>query len=217
MWASTVESYVRKINPGMPIQQVRRLPMMQGLYGHLSQLKKKKRVELPVAQPPGVAENDEAQAIARYAYISQEYFNLAVNTAGFISLPPGYTKREVAYIVYDGLLNYVNHQLDIADFSTDDLGGFALCTIVWLGMTGLGQLTSAQRKFLHLLENQLPLTGREKTIISEFMDLLERQDYTIQYRDASVYSSYVAIPWQIPPGRTDRNAGRLGYRTAGCP
>jgi len=197
MWASTVESYVRKMNPGMPIQQVRRLPMMQGLYEHLSQLEKKKRVSGPTDQP---ALSGEALTIARNAYLSQEYFNLALNTAGFISLPQGYTKREMAYIVYDGLLNYVNHQLGIADFSTDDLGGFALCTIVWLGMTGLGQLSSAQRKFLQLLENQLPLTGREKTIISEFMGLLERQDYTIQYRDASDYPDYVAIPWQIPSG-----------------
>ena len=197
MWASAVELYVRKKNPGMPLQQARRLPMMQGLYEHLSQLEKQRSVEKPPFSP---ALSGEALSIAENAWLSQEYFNLAVTTAAFASIGDGSTAALI-YTTYVGLLDSYNNSHGKADFSTDDLGGFALCVIVWLGMVGLNNAGQGERKILQYLESQLPaIPPTVMDLFNDFMALLVGHDFTIQYRDASNHPDYKAIPWQIPAG-----------------
>lgn len=194
MWASAVESQLREQNPDLTIQQIRQLPMMQGTYGHLSQLKQKLRVAKPPTQSAAV-EADPTLKIAQMAYLSQSFFELAVTTAGFS------TQGEFEYDLYLKVLDAYNDASDIDDFSTDDIWGFALCTIVWMGMVGLPNTIGViEKSLLDYLVAHIDLSQERKDQINHFWDTIAPNVYTLQYRNASDYSGYGAIPWKIPKG-----------------
>jgi len=192
LWASAVEKYLRDKHPDLDLQQIRQLPMMQGVYKHLYQLSRKQRVPEPTAKK--TAGTAEAQQIAQMAFLSQSFLNLAVTTAGFT------TVDQELYSYYINLLDSYNNSHNIDDFSTDDLAGFALCLIVWVGLAGVQGLDTLETSLLDYLIDSLPLTSSQKQQVKDFWDSIDKNRYSPQYRDANSYTSYGAIPWKIPAG-----------------
>lgn len=194
MWASAVESQLREQNPDLTIQQIRQLPMMQGTYAHLSQLKQKLRVAKPSTSNVA-GEADQTLEIAQMAYLSQSFFDLAVTTAGFS------TQGEFLYNGYISLLDSYNDLANVDAFSSGDIWGFALCTIVWIAMTGVPQPSSSfEKAFLKYAAGRVDLPQARKDQIKHFWDSMAGTPFTIQYRKASDYPNYGAIPWNIPQG-----------------
>ena len=193
MWASAVEHYLRGKHPELNIQQIRQLPMMLGAYAHLSQLKQKLQVSRPPAKP-SAGETDQDLKVAQMAYLSQTFFNFALTAAAF------YTSGSVMYESYIALLEDYNRTHNKADFSSDDLAGFALCVIVWVGLVGLTDLSKNERSFLNYLINLLPLSTGQKQEINDFWDTIPTYGYTFQYRNPKAYPNYQAIPWTVPAG-----------------
>lgn len=192
LWASAAEAYLRKKNPDLNIQDIRRLPVMRGVYEHLSQLGKKKRITQPAT---GSAKNvdNETLRINQIAFLSQSFFELAVTTAAFSD------RGEDLYDQYIALLNSYNSVNNIGDFSTDDVVGFALCLIVWVCMASPEMnLSTLERELLDYLIDNLPISDQYKHDIREFWDTCLNHGYSVQYRDASAYPNYQAIPWKIP-------------------
>lgn len=196
LWASAVEKQLRDQNPDLSIQQIRQLPMMQGVYEHLSQLKEKKRVAKP---PTGAAakEADQASSIAQSAYLSQAYFDLAVTTAGFATL------GEQKYDTYISLLQSFNDTVGIADFSTNDVIGFGLCFIVWMCMTGELSLSEKVQEVMNLLidymiDNLHYTADQRKQIRDLWNKAWNNYNFDIAYRKKDQYPNYKEIPWKIP-------------------
>jgi hypothetical protein len=199
MWASAAEAHLRKQHPDLSISDIRRLPFMQGVYEHISQLRQKKRLTLPPAQA-GSPDQHEAAEVARMAYLSQSFFDLAMATAAV-----SYTAQdsgdllETLYLRYIDLLNNYNRDHQIDDFSTDDLAGFGLCLIVWIGLVGATGMDKVTRLLLDYLLASLGLSPviREKieNYLQEFWNETPVKSYQSAYRKPG---NYKAIPWQIP-------------------
>jgi|GEM_PF-1115540 len=202
MWASAAETYLRRQHPDLSIQQIRQLPFMQGVYEHLSQLKRKRRLSAPPAQAVQ-KESDQAAKVDQMAYLSQTFFDLALTTAAFCTVEEESSAPfEDLYLLYLTKLEQYNKDKNIIDFSTSDLYGFALCVIVWVALVGLTDIDKITRKLLDYLINKLPLTQDQKAMVRNFLsDFWEKQPlgtYSSQYRNADNHTGYKVIPWKIP-------------------
>ncbi|WP_158640542.1 metallophosphoesterase [Anseongella ginsenosidimutans] len=192
MWASAAESHLREQNPNLSIQQIRQLPMMQGVYAHLNQLKQRQRVIKPPAQG-AASETSHALKVAQMAYLSQVFFDFAMTTAAF------YNSGNALYLDYlTKVIEDYNNSHDIDDFSTEDLWGFGLCLIVWVGLVGLTDINPVQLELLNYIINQLPIPPELKQDINEFWSSIPKDRYSIQYRNAADYPGYQIISWKIP-------------------
>ncbi len=187
LWASAVESYLRTEHPNLSINEIRQLPMMQGVFQHLSDLKKGKRQAAPGADAKTAADPIDQQAL-----MSQDFMDLAMTTMLFTNV------GTTLFDLYMDFLNSYNNSHKDRDYSTEDLVGFALCTIVYVGLTG-SNLSNTENEFVQYMINTLDISSENKQKIRNFWDnMTPNNEYSLQYRDASSYPNYTAIPYNIP-------------------
>lgn len=196
LWASATESYMRDTHPDLSIREIRRLPFMQGVYEHLSQLKLKQRVPKPPEQVE-LKETGDALKTAQAAYYSQAFFDVAVTGIAYSQHP-----YDPVYLLYiEGL--EVCHELDgTTNFSTEDWFGFGLCVIVYIRMSGVPtDLGTMEKRLIDFLISNSGLTSEQKKKIKDFW----HQPFVygmaeFQYRDAnsSAYKNYGVMDWKIP-------------------
>lgn len=203
VWASAAEMHLRENNPDLSIQEIRRLPFMQGVYEHLSHLKEKRRVP----QPPNERVDEDSDSdlrIEQAAYLSQSFFDLAMTMTACSTA----AKVDPANLTYEAyiILLESTHFLDrVTNFSTKDWMGFALCVIVYVWIVGseelAKELTEYELAMLDFILRNAPVTQEQRDAIKEFwatpMDLGSSGD---QYRDSrdEAYRDYGVLDWTIP-------------------
>ncbi|SDD78519.1 metallophosphoesterase family protein [Niabella drilacis] len=195
LWASATESYLRRQHPDLSIREIRQLPFMQGVFEHLDQLKQKKRVPKPPDQA-AAKETGNALSIARAAYYSQAFFDVAVTGAAYKE-----NSRDEIYELYIAGLELCHSVDNTVDFSTDDLIGFALCVLVYIWMLGGPEnLSRLEEALLNSLLNSSKLTQEQRDKVQAFWDQPHYGLTEMQYRDAgdSAYKNYGVINWRIP-------------------
>lgn len=187
-WASAAEQHLRETHPDLSIGDIRKLPFMQGVYQHLRDLSKGKR------QASSAEAQKTGSQVDQYAALSQEFLDLGVTTMLFT------TAGESVYNNFIAILDAFNNNPihGIADFSTDDIGGFGLCLIIWLGMVGMSNLSTIEQELIDAIVAKLPLTQDQRDRIQQVWHVMEETEYSSRYRDASDYPGYQAIPFTLP-------------------
>lgn len=187
LWASAVETYLRSEHPHLSLREIRQLPMMQGVFQHLRALEKGKR------QPTSdVSAKTAVDPIDQQAQLSQDYLDIAATTMLFTNF--GHT----LYTTYVAFLDDYNNKHANRDYSTEDVVGFALCTIIYIGLTGTS-LTNVENEFVQYMISSLHISDENKQKIRNFWDnVVPKNVYSLQYRDANDHTGYTAIPWTIP-------------------
>lgn len=185
-WASAAEQTCKMLHPELSVAEIRNLPMMQGVYTQLRTITEEGKL-LP---KPGV----QAKEVDNAAYLSQQYLVLATTAGAFT-----YTD-EALYDAYLAWADAYNDANEIADFSTEDLAGFALCLIVWLGT--VLSLNQAEQKILDwVFEKLANHFGLSQTVIDEvkaYLDEIIGADIPFAYRPSTSYPSYGVLGWEIP-------------------
>lgn len=182
-WLSCMETYLSHTHSDLSVEEIRRLPQFKGVLLHLESVAKKTRVS------PDLKNGNQVE---KYAYLSQHFFDTAMVSLSVID-------NEAIYDDYLAAISAVNSDLGIADFSTDDLMGFALCLIMWVALNG----ASIVDDYMEVIDLLLELYGFDSTEIGQIQDFWEEcwssnVSTSVQYRDASDYSNYKAIPWKMP-------------------
>jgi hypothetical protein len=184
LWASAVETYLRRRHPNLPLRELRNLPMMQGVYRHLREWEAGRVLPYP--------ENPEALArlgeVERQALLSQAFLGLA--TLHGVAAAAGEDFYNDTFI--PAVLT-VDSTLHIRQFSTDDLAGFASCLVIW-----------AYYYWAGLPEHLLPLVSRLLDAVVAYLDLTPEQIAEIRQAQQEIEALLAQIPATgyrtAPPG-----------------
>jgi hypothetical protein len=194
LWASAVEQHLRDANPGITPGDLKKHPMMLGVYRHLKDLKHKKR--------QSDAARTSADPVDKFAWLSQYFLDL-----GAMTLLVSQSEAATNQTLYDKFivkLDAHNDSSNVHDFSTQDLGGFGLCLAVWLGMAGKPDMSPIEQEIAYglvtYIEGKFGLNQNSPAVIkiNQFLKAALAQDYSIHYRDPGANTSYGAIPWHFP-------------------
>ncbi|HMQ60618.1 MAG TPA: metallophosphoesterase [Flavilitoribacter sp.] len=185
-WASAVEHYLRLENPNLTISEIRSLPMMQAVYTQLRAITSGQKLDKPPAGAP---------PLDNLAFLSQHFLILASAATAFHYID------EEDYDTFIAFADSYNENAQIANFSTSDLAGFALCLIIWLGMTG--HLNSTEQKGLNMLldwvEEEFGVSQTAIDTIRGYVNRIASRHFSLQYRNcsSSQYSGYGALNWTM--------------------
>lgn len=203
LWASSAERAARTLNPDLSTNEIRNLPMMRGVYKQLRAMTAGQLLEKPA---PDASKEDIA------AWLSQHF--LIGGTVGVeMKAATDYSDID-PYQLYLYAINHYNDNHDIADFSTDDILGFALCLIIWYivnqGTAEVAELNLV-KDFLIDFVALLPIPG---SFLLEFINaevealaaaihagMGTNADFAYRspsYTDSHSSSPYVALNWKMP-------------------
>ncbi|MFO1494748.1 MAG: metallophosphoesterase [Lysobacterales bacterium] len=156
LWASAVETYLRRKHPDLSLHAVRNLPMMQGVYRHLMAWEAGRALAFP-ADPAQLA---ELSAPERQALLSQAF--LGLGTLHLVAASAGEDYYNDTFIP---AVLAIDNTFQIRQFSTDDLPGFASCLVIWAyyywaGIPGvvlplISRLLDAVVEYLQLTPEQI--------------------------------------------------------------
>ena len=177
--------------------------MMRGVYKQLRAITSGQLLEEPA---PGASREDIA------AWMSQHF--LINGTVGVqLKTMPDFSDVD-PYELYITAINYVNEQFNVADFSTDDLLGFALCLIIWY----IVNQDTTEVKYLNMVKSIVvamvgifPIPGSFLLdFVNAELDALAKDihdqmgknaDFAYRspsYTDSHSSSSYTALNWKMP-------------------
>lgn len=155
LWASAVETYLRRRHPGMPLRELRNLPRMQGVYRHLREWEAGRA--LPYPEDP--AELAQLGEVERQALLSQAFLGL-----GTLHLVAASGGEDFYNDTFLPAVLEIDNTLHLRQFSTDDLPGFFSCLVIW-----------AYYYWAGIPEHLLPLLSRLLDAMVSYLNLTPEQ------------------------------------------